>query len=216
MIFSFIYLRLRNRFEKKILAQSIRDKIAGDLHDDIGSTLSSISILSELAKQNSSHATPYLENISKNTSLMQENMNDIVWAINPKNDRFVNIIQHMSQFAAELLEPKNIEVNFNSDESLSSLLLPMDKRKNFYLFFKEAINNCAKYSVAARVDILISCHEQHISLMITDDGKGFDTSASYHGNGMSTMRKRAAELGGHMEVVSAAGSGTRIDLDFPI
>jgi signal transduction histidine kinase len=116
VVFSFIYLRLRSNFEKKMLAQSIRDKIAGDLHDDIGSTLSSISILSELAKHNSSQAAPYLENISRNTSLMQENMNDIVWAINPKNDRFVNIIQHMSQFAAEVLEPKNIDVNFNSDD----------------------------------------------------------------------------------------------------
>jgi ligand-binding sensor domain-containing protein len=216
LIFSFIYLRLRNRFEKKILAQSIRDKIAGDLHDDIGSTLSSISILSELAKQNSLNAAPYLENISRNTSLIQENMNDIVWAINPKNDRFVNIIQHMSQFAAEVLEPKNIEVNFNSDESLSSLLLPMDKRKNFYLFFKEAINNCAKYSMAERVDILISCHEKHISLKIADDGKGFDTSRISKGNGMSTMKKRAAELGGRIEIFSVPGRGTAIDLDFAL
>jgi ligand-binding sensor domain-containing protein len=216
LIFSFIYLRLRNKFERKVLAQSIRDKIAGDLHDDIGSTLSSISILSELAKQNSLHAAPYLENISRNTSLIQENMNDIVWAINPRNDRFVNIIQRMSQFAAEVLEPKNIEVNFNSDESLSSLLLPMDKRRNFYLFFKEAINNCAKYSTAERVDILISSHEKCISLKIADDGKGFDTSGTYKGNGMLTMKKRAAELGGHMEIFSAPGKGTTIDLNFAL
>jgi signal transduction histidine kinase len=92
----------------------------------------------------------------------------------------------------------------------------MDKRKNFYLFFKEAINNCAKYSMAERVDILISCREKHISLNIADDGKGFDTSGTYKGNGMSTMKKRAAELGGHMEIFSAPGRGTVIDLDFAL
>ena len=216
VVFSFIYLRLRSNFEKKMLAQSIRDKIAGDLHDDIGSTLSSISILSELAKQNSSQAAPYLENISRNTSLMQENMNDIVWAINPKNDRFVNIIQHMSQFAAEVLEPKNIDVNFNSDESLSALMLPMGKRKNFYLFFKEAINNCAKYSAASRVDILITSNEGTIDLKIKDNGNGFDPEVAHKGNGMSTMKKRAEELNGHMEIVSARGKGTSVCLQFEI
>jgi anti-sigma regulatory factor (Ser/Thr protein kinase) len=216
VVFSFVYLGLRNKFEKQILAQSIRDKIAGDLHDDIGSTLMSISILSELAKQNSSQAAPYLENISKNALLMQENMSDIVWAINPKNDRFVNIIQHMSQFAAEVLEQKNIEVKFNSDESLSSLLLPMDIRRNFYLFFKEAINNCAKHSMAAQVNILVSCNGQHINLNITDNGKGFDTSVNHKGNGMSTMKRRAEELGGHVKIVSAPGKGTAIFLDFTI
>ncbi|HEY2727839.1 MAG TPA: ATP-binding protein, partial [Parafilimonas sp.] len=206
----------RNKFEKQALAQSIRDKIAIDLHDDIGSTLSSISILSELAKQNSSNAVPYIENISKNTALMQENMSDIVWAINPKNDRFVNIIQYMSQFAEEVLETKNIEVNFNSDESLSSLMLPMDKRKNFYLFFKEAVNNCAKYSMASYVDILISCKEQHINLIIADNGKGFNTLLNYKGNGMLTMKKRAEELCGQVKIISEQNKGTQIHLYFPV
>lgn len=216
IIFSFVYLRLRNRFEKQILAQSIRDKIAGDLHDDIGSTLSSISILSELAKQKSSEVVPFLNRIEENSLMMQENMSDIVWAINPKNDRFGNIIQRMMQFASELLESKNIEVNFSSDESLSSFSLPMEKRKNFYLIFKEAINNCAKYSKASHVNILISNLDHQINLIIEDDGKGFDTTKQYAGNGMNTMKNRAALLNGTLQINSEKNKGTILKLNFKI
>ncbi|HEY2726623.1 MAG TPA: two-component regulator propeller domain-containing protein, partial [Parafilimonas sp.] len=216
IIFSFVYLRLRNKLEKQILSQSIRDKIAGDLHDDIGSTLSSISILSELAKQKSSEAVPFLNRIEENTLLIQENMSDIVWAINPKNDRFANIIQRMSQFASELLESKNIEVNFSSDESLSSVLLPMEKRKNFYLLFKEAINNCAKYSNALRVKIAVTNADHQINLIIEDDGKGFDTEKKYSGNGMNTMKNRAALLNGTLEINSEKNKGTALQLTFTV
>jgi signal transduction histidine kinase len=211
-----VYVRLRNKFEKQVLSQSLRDKIAGDLHDDIGSTLSSITILSELAKQKYVEASPLLDRISKNTSLMQENMSDIVWTINPKNDRFGNIIQRMSQFAAELFESKNIQANFDSDESFSSLALPMEKRKNFYLLFKEAINNCAKYSDATHVNILLSNQDHSVSLTIIDNGKGFDTDKNHKGNGMTTMKKRAAELGGTLQIDSAQNKGTTIKLNFKI
>ncbi len=214
IIFSFVYLRLRNKFEKQILAQSIRDKIAGDLHDDIGSTLSSVTILSELAKQKYSDAAPLLERISKSISSVQENMSDIVWAINPKNDRFTNIIQRMSQFAAELLESKNIELKFSNDVSILSL--SMEKRKSFYLLYKEAINNCAKYSKATMVDVNLSQKENIMRLTIKDNGEGFDTAKTYTGNGMKTMHKRATELNGVLKIDSALHEGTAVQLNFTV
>ena len=216
VVFAFAYLRLHNKYEQQILSQSIRDKIAGDLHDDIGSTLSSVTILSELAKQKYGEATPLLERISKNISSIQENMSDIVWAINPKNDRFTNIIQRMSQFAVELLESKNIILNFTADDSLLSLSLPMEKRRGLYLFYKEAINNCAKYSHATKVDVHLSKNENIVCLVITDNGKGFDTNKNYKGNGMATMYKRAAELNGSLKINSALEEGTFIELDFKV
>lgn len=216
IIFLFIYLRLKNKFEKQILAQSIREKISGDLHDDIGSTLSSVSILSELAKQKNTNPDPLLERISENTFMMQENMNDIVWAINPKNDRFGSILQRMSQFAAEILEAKNIQVNFDSDESLTSLLLPMGKRKNFYLFFKEAINNCAKYSKASKVNISVSKTDHTVYLVIEDNGIGFDTTQNYTGNGMKTMKNRSELLNAFLQIDSGEGNGTIIRMNFKI
>lgn len=216
VVFAFTYLRLHNKYEQQILSQNIRDKIAGDLHDDIGSTLSSVTILSELGKQKYAEATPLLERISKNISLIQENMSDIVWAINPRNDRFTNIIQRMSQFAAELLEPKSIVLNFTAEDVLLSLLLPMEKRRSLYLFFKEAINNCAKYSGATKVDVHLFQKENIVSMIITDNGKGFDTDKNYTGNGIPNMYKRATELHGSLNINSVLNAGSFIELEFTV
>lgn len=216
IIFSFVYVRLRSKFEKQIMAQGIRNKISADLHDDIGSTLSSINILSELAKQKSPESRSLLETISTNTSLMQEKMSDIIWAINPKNDHFGNITQHMSQFAAEILEPKNIILSFNTDESLASHSLSMDKRKNLYLFFKEAVNNCAKHSEATHVNVSITSRDHQVHLQISDDGKGFESENQYSGNGMSTMKSRAKQLNGTLEINSGNGRGTVVNLIFKV
>ncbi len=207
---------MHNKYEQQILSQNIRDKIAGDLHDDIGSTLSSVTILSELGKQKYAEATPLLERISKNISLIQENMSDIVWAINPRNDRFTNIIQRMSQFAAELLEPKSIVLNFTAEDVLLSLLLPMEKRRSLYLFFKEAINNCAKYSGATKVDVHLFQKENIVSMIITDNGKGFDTDKNYTGNGIPNMYKRATELHGSLNINSVLNAGSFIELEFTV
>ena len=134
----------------------MRNSIADDLHDDIGSALSSISIMSELAKRNRRKHCHCLLLSEKAQLLIQENMSDIVWAINPKNDRFENVLQRMNQFASEILDAKNIELDFKTDTSLSSSKLTMEQRKNFYLFFKEAINNAAKYADAKKVSVCIA------------------------------------------------------------
>ena len=141
-------LFIRNHRRKQL--QNIRNSIADDLHDDIGSTLSSINIMSELAKEKSPEALTLLASIGESTNTLQDNMSDIVWAIKATNDRFENITQRMNQFAAEILDAKNIELDFKSDESLSASRLTMEQRKNFYLFFKEVINNAAKYAEAEK------------------------------------------------------------------
>jgi signal transduction histidine kinase len=107
---------LRNKRQKQL--QNMRDSIAEDLHDDNGSTLSSISILSELAKKKSPEASSLLASISESTGNIQENISDIIWTVNPKYDRFENILQRMNQFASEILDAKNIEFDFVSDPSL--------------------------------------------------------------------------------------------------
>ena len=137
---------IKNKRRKQL--QDIRNSIADDLHDDIGSGLSSISIMNELAKAKPTQALHLLNSIGENTSSIQENMSDIVWAVNSKNDRFENIALRMNRFAAEMLEAKNTILDFKSDASLSTLKLAMIQRKNFYFFFKEAINNAAKYACA--------------------------------------------------------------------
>jgi len=205
---------IRNRRIKQL--QKIRNSIADDLHDDIGSALSSISIMSELAKAKSPEASPLLTSIGESTVTMQENMSDIVWAIKSENDRFENVLQRMNQFASEILDAKNINLDFKSDPSLSSSRLTMEQRKNFYLFFKEVVNNAAKYSDAKKVSVCIGQKDHYAEMSIRDNGKGFDTTTISHGNGMNTLKKRAAELGADFKITSRINEGTAVKLKFKI
>jgi len=205
---------IRNKRLKQL--QTIRNSIADDLHDDIGSALSSISIMSELARKGSPEVSPLLASIGESTITIQENMSDIVWAINSANDRFENVLLRMSQFASEILDAKNIELDFTSDTSLYASKLTMEQRKNFYLFFKEVINNAAKYSGAKKISVNIAQRSQQVEMNIRDNGKGFDTAKTSIGNGMNTLKKRAAELRGLFIIESSINEGTLVQLKFKI
>lgn len=205
---------LRNYRIKQL--QKIRNSIADDLHDDIGSALSSISIMNELAMQKSPDALPLLASIGESTTSMQENMGDIIWTIKAGNDRFENVLQRMNQFASEILDPKNICLDFETDASLAASKLTMEQRKNFYLFFKEAINNAAKYSNAKKVSVDIRQKNHHVEMNINDNGKGFDTDKVSNGNGMNSLKKRAAELNADFNIKSGINVGTSVQLRFKI
>jgi signal transduction histidine kinase len=194
--------------------QNMRNSIADDLHDDIGSTLSSISIMNELAKAKSPAALPLLTSIGESTAFIQENMSDIVWAVKTGNDRFENVLQRMNRFATEILEPKNIALYFKSDDALAALKLTMEQRKNLYLFFKEAVNNAAKHSGATKVIVLITRKGYFIEMNISDNGRGFDTTKIYAGNGMGSLKKRAAGLNAIFNITSA--ERTTVQLKFKI
>jgi len=209
-----VIIVLRNSRQKQL--QIMRDSIADDLHDDIGSTLSSISILSELAKDKSPEAIPLLTSIGESTITMQENMSDIVWAIKSENDRFENVLHRMNQFASEIFEAKGIELDFTCDPSLSTSRLTIKQRKNLYMFFKEAVNNAAKHSDAKKISIQIFDRNHHVEMIIKDDGKGFDTNQMFHGNGMSTLKKRMEELSGYFKIHSQINEGTVVLLKFKI
>ena len=205
---------IRNRRIKQL--QKIRNNIADDLHDDIGSALSSISIMSELALAKSTEVSPILTSIGESTNIIQENMSDIVWTIKSQNDRFENVAQRMNRFASEILDAKNIELDFRNDTTLTSSKLTMEQRKNFYLFFKEVINNAAKYANAKKVTVCITQKDHYVDMNIADDGKGFDTAEIFTSNGMHTLKKRALELKGDFKIISHINKGTSIQLKFKI
>jgi two-component system, NarL family, sensor histidine kinase UhpB len=205
---------IRNRRIKQL--QNIRNSIADDLHDDIGSVLSSISIMNELAKERSPEALPLLASIGENTATIQENMSDIVWAIKAENDGFESVLQRMNQFASEILDAKNIELDFASDASLSTTRLTMEQRKNFYLLFKEIVNNAAKYSCAKKVTVSITRKDHMVEMNIKDDGNGFDETKVHNGNGMSSLKKRAAELKAQFKFDSKINEGSTMQLKFKI
>lgn len=198
----------------------IRSKVARDLHDDIGSTLSSIKIMSSIAigKNDPVAAQNYLKSISQNANIMQESMSDMVWAINPENDTMEKVIIRMREFAAEILEPLDIHYEFLEEGDFSPVRLNLNTRKHFFLIYKEAVNNVAKYSQCRRVTIDLVRYPNGIVLRIRDDGKGFDPVhiSNGSGNGLKNMKHRATSIRGTIQIESVPGSGTSIILKAPI
>lgn len=217
IVLSFGYSIYHFRRLQRLKLQAIRDNIARDLHDEIGSNLSSISIFNEVAKEsaakNADNLQSVLNKIGEYAQISQEGMNDIVWMIDSKNERFENIFIKMRTLAAETIGAGNYVLSIHFDESLNGLKLPMGKRKNFYLIFKEAINNLLKYSHCTHVSIKVQKSEHFIFLTIEDDGIGFILNET-RGNGLTNMRKRAQELNGELSIDSSPNKGTRIHLKF--
>lgn len=208
----FFYGLYRYRLQQIKRLQIVRNNIASDLHDDIGSTLNSISIYSEVAKQQAGKEIPALDMIGMNSRKIIESMGDIVWTINPDNDSFEKIIARMRSFAHQLLKAKKVEYTFDVDEKLNSIVLPMQVRKNFYLVFKEAINNLIKYSQATRVFISLTEKNKKIYLKIRDNGIGIPVNPETQGNGLLNMSRRAEEIHAELNIISGNGEGTEIEM----
>ena len=206
----FVYRNYRTR--QKLKLQTLRNKIARDLHDDVGSTLSSISIFSQMAQEQSKETIPLLETIGESSRKMLDAMADIVWTINPENDQFEKIILRMRSFAYELLGAKQIDFEFVADEDVAKMKLPMDVRKNLYLIFKEATNNMVKYSEANRAFFEVKREGNDLTMLIRDNGKGFDINQPKQGNGIINMRKRAGEMEAVISIDSLPEEGTTIQL----
>lgn len=215
-----IYYIYTQRLRRVLEVQKIREKVARDLHDDMGSTLSTINILGEMVKMkvngNNQTVNEYLTKITDNSSRMMEAMDDIVWSIKPSNDSIQKITARMREFASTILEPKEIEYTFVIDEKIRDLVINMQIRRDLFLIFKEAVNNLAKYSKASAASITLNCKNKKLFLRIRDNGTGFDLEAEPPGNGLINMTKRAQMLGGTLHIESAQGKGTSILLEIPI
>lgn len=214
-----LYTFYRIRINQLIRLQNIRTRIARDLHDDIGSTLSSINMISSMAdrsRTSESKSAELFHTISNASGQAMDLMSDIVWSINPKNDHMEMIIIRMRQYASEILEAANISFTLEIEDEHKDILLPLEVRKDFYLIFKEAINNLAKYSKAKHVTIRLNFNNQLIHLSIEDNGIGFDPSEITSGNGLKNMKARAGQLKGEIAIQSKEGQGTRVDLTIPL
>lgn len=222
IIFYYIYkIRLRQQLQ----TQLIRDNIARDLHDDIGSYLGSISILSQsvdtLISKNPDKAKLSIGKIGDTARQIMDTMGDIVWSINSNHDSMPMVIQRMRDLASELLSEQGIVTDFVIDETIQKLSLTLEKRRDFYLIYKEAVTNIQKYAGASKVEIRIGREGDDVQLMVKDDGTGFEVSdprqrKSNGGNGLINMQTRAGRLGGELDIISNPGSGTSIELRFKI
>jgi signal transduction histidine kinase/streptogramin lyase len=210
----------RLRLNKALAVEKLRARVSRDLHDDMGSTLSTINILSSMAKAklttDQKKTAEYLGKISDNSQRMMEAMDDIVWAIKPDNDTMLKLIARMREFATSVLEAKDILIEFEADEALNDLKPDMEYRRDLFLLFKEAVNNAAKYSKSTQVSIKIGIENHRLKLSVIDNGVGFDVKAADGGNGLGNMRRRAAALQGKIDITSVENMGTTITLIAPL
>lgn len=221
-----VYTLYRYRLGQQLKLLNIRNRIASDLHDEIGSTISSISLSSNVIQKklngnsNTADVKKLVAQISDNTTNIMEVISDIVWTINTKNDSFANVIDRMRAFAVEILESKNISIHFDIDESANQISIDMDKRKNLYLIFKETINNAAKYSQCNNVWIEIKLIRGRVRLLVRDDGIGFNINekqkSKLSGNGLFNMQKRAHDMKGKLVLDSQPQQGTTMLLEFGV
>lgn len=212
---SLVYAFYRYRINQMRHLEAIRNRISHDLHDDIGSTLGSISIYSEVAKHSDTAKQPMvLDKIGEASREMIEKLNDIVWSINPENDSLDKLESRMRGYASMVLQPKGIQCNVTSEGATQDLVMDMDQRRNLFLIFKEAVYNAAKYAQCQSVDISLSYFGGKLSMSITDDGIGFDPdrNGAYNGNGLKSMRERALAIKAELVIESAPGAGTKIRL----
>ncbi len=215
------------RARREVKLEKFRNALASDLHDEIGSTLSAISLSSAVIhrKLSDDHEVvrTMVKQIGDRTDSVMDSMSDIVWTIDSKNDRFENVINRMRALANEILEPLGCKVHFNCENDLITLQLDMQKRKNLYLIYKEAINNISKYAQPKSVRIdFEKTTKTHLKLRILDDGSGFDMDAINNstlrlgGNGLRNMETRAKAINGVLKTTSKVGSGTSVELEFRI
>ncbi|HUR32104.1 MAG TPA: two-component regulator propeller domain-containing protein [Saprospiraceae bacterium] len=212
-----IYIFYRYRLQKAIQIERMRTRIATDLHDDIGATLSSISFYSEAVHQKTKNklpeVSPILEKMGETSRSMVSSMSDIVWAINPQNDDMSKMLSRMKSYAHELSSLKEKPIHLEIDDKAQHLKLQLEQRRNIYLIFKEALNNALKYADCSQIWIHVKLKANHLSLKIEDDGKGFDTREEKEGNGIKNMQKRAADIGADINISSEKNKGTVIDLE---
>ncbi len=225
--------------DRQLMLERERARISHDMHDDVGASLTRISILSELAKnkaETDKETRQWLEQISSTSRSVTEEMSQIIWALNPKNDTLEGLIAYIRRFVGEYLEPTSVSCRFNLPDCLPDLPLTVEVRRNIYLVVREALHNVVKHSEASEVVIGLtsvgdsltsppsplsfkergSKGEKSFTISISDNGKGFDPSAlEFPGNGLVNMKKRMEETGGRLDLKSVPGEGTMVKLEIP-
>lgn len=212
----FLYQRLM--MQQKLKVAKLRNKIAIDLHDEVGSSLSSISMYAGITQMNADDQVQakMIDEIGKTSRETIENMSDIVWSIHPKNDDFKLVLEKMQHFGNHIMTAACIDFEFTYPQEVNNLHLNMEQRKNLYLIYKEGLNNAAKYSKATHVKASITKNKKNITLTIQDNGVGFDPNLIKNGNGLSNMKTRALVISGFFQVESSPSGGTCLKLEFKL
>jgi ligand-binding sensor domain-containing protein/signal transduction histidine kinase len=217
----------RYHLARRLELERVRLRIAADLHDDLGASLTRVAILSEIVNRQTGlpHAEParYLSEIAETARSLVDGMSDIVWAIDPRSDDMRSLVRRVRQFAGEALEPLGIAWKLDTPAEMEDRAFSPDQRRNAFLIVKEAVHNAARHSRCRQVSLAIRVEQGECHVVIEDDGVGLpdansggDGAEPESGNGLANMRARALALHGTLAISAAAAGGTRIALQFPM
>jgi len=217
----FLELRkIRQRIEQLEREKALereRSRISKDMHDEVGANLTKITILSELALREPAQTTTHLRKITETSREVIDSMSQIIWAINPKNDKLENLVAYLREYIGETFELTNIHCVMLFPDELPALSLSAEFRRNMFLTVKEAVHNIIKYSHATDVQAALYMTNNAIVFTIRDNGVGFDVSTpSQFGNGLQNMKKRIEDIGGTFTIDSFPGKGTTVKFVIPI
>ncbi len=209
----------RSREERLAELERVRRRIATDLHDDIGSSLTRISLLGEVAQRQvrQEHAT-LLEPLGTISDLSRElvdTMSDIVWAINPTKDHLSDLSQRMRHFASDVFTARQVEFRFRTPDTDRDVPVGANVRRELFLLFKEAVNNVVRHSGCTAADLELRAEADGLVLVVSDNGRGFDAAREANGHGLASMRERTEGLGGTFDVLSKMGEGTLLAFRIP-
>lgn len=208
-----ILLRNRSRLKHQIRELELRNRIASDLHDEVGSSLSSIHLLSQMIRNQpeSTKRSELFETMSRNVKETVDRVTDIVWVVKPEENEKGNLRERMERFAYDICISAGIELELDISD-IKKDTLTMEQRKNLYLIFKEAVNNAVKYSGTPKLRVQLTHTGKDILLNVEDHGRGFDPATVKKGNGLTNIRNRAKELNARLEISSREGEGTTVSL----
>ena len=209
----------RIQLERTLALERVRSRIAMDLHDDMGASLARIAVIGEVLKSNVSQADLdsqlMLNDIAQTSRRLVDGMGDIVWSIDPRHQHLGDTVDRLRDFASGILEAKGIQWQFDAAPRALSVKLSASQRRQLYLVFKEAIHNIAKHSKARHASLRLEVEHGAVLGEIEDDGCGIPDDDG-HGMGLRSMRARAADLGGALEIARKVPRGTHITLRFPV
>ena len=205
------------KLHSQLEVEKLRNKISGELHDDIGSTLSGISMYSHLT--DGQLQSGQYDKVKDSLNIIQNSANeivgklsDLVWAINPGKDSFATMLERVEKYGIEMCKAKEISFTANFISANTVYSLPMESRRQIYLILKEIINNAAKYSNASSLTVSMKINDGQLWVTVSDNGNGFDMALATKGNGLANMQRRADEINAAIKIDSQIGKGTTLHL----
>ena len=215
----FLYSIYLYRIRQLLKLQNVRNRIASDLHDDIGSTLTNINILTEISRKNLGQpleAEKFLTRIAEEVTATSEALNDIIWSVNISNDSMEEMLTRIRRYAADLFDNSYVHCHLELDEKVAGKKMSMELRRDVYLICKECMSNMVKHAAASNVWIQATLHRNKLHLNFKDDGKGFDEKIVSSRNGLKNIRFRTKKWKGQVNIKTAEGKGTNIEIILPM